>query len=197
MNTTSKYSPETKAKAIQLYKENRLTTKEICSKLDVGYSALRVWAKKAGANRPKGTKAIKSNYASQTRERNEKIAGLYFHHGKTYEEIGTQFGLTRQRIDQILKAKVKDPQIFLNHAHLAEQLKGIYDLEEAAEWANSHKEEFNLEKAPNAEVLKAAAQENRLAAVKKGKVWLTSEDELKVYLANFHPGRGGHRRVKL
>jgi DNA-binding transcriptional regulator LsrR (DeoR family) len=118
--------------------------------------------------------------------------------GKTQVEIAEMFGISRQRVQQILESVFKkEGKSYLNRTSLTTRLMDIHSLEEAAIWAETHKEEFNLEKTPNAEVLKAAAQDGRLVAIKKGSVWLTSTHEIKIYLTNFHPGRGGHRRVKL
>lgn len=191
-----KYSPMIKEEALRLYTESTMSLEDISSKLKVKYTTLRTWAKKAGLKRNIITRHRKAT-RSVTRERNEKMVTLYFHQNKTLEEIGDQFGISRQRVEQILKARVKDTQIYLDRSHLADKLNGIYSLEEAAGWAELNKKELNLESIPTPEVLKEAARQGRLIALKKGQVWLTGEEELRIYLASFHPGRGGHRRIKL
>lgn len=191
----SRYSPQIKERAIEHLKEGNFTSKEIAQELNVDYNTIRLWCKKAGIKRLPA-KHVNRIETRALVERNETIYNLYFYHKKNQYEIAEKFGITHQRVQQIIQAKFNPGKNYPARANLIARLKDIYSLDEAAIWANVNKEEFNLEKVPNAEVLKAAAQDGRLAAIKKGSVWLTSESELRIYLANFHPGRGGHRRFK-
>lgn len=191
------YSLQVKERAIELFNEGSFDTKEIARELGVNHNTIRLWMKKAGLKKLASGTAIKNLITPKIVERNETIYNLYFYQKKTQPELAEQFGITKQRVQQILEAKIKRDKIPPNVISLMTRLRDIYSLEEAAVWADNNKVGFNLEKTPNAEVLKAAAQDGRLAAVKKGSVWLTSESELRIYLANFHPGRGGHRRVKI
>lgn len=192
----SRYSPQIKERAIAHLKESNFTSKEIAQKLNVDYNTIRLWMRKAGLKKTKRSAPVENIKTRELVERNETIYNLYFFQKTPQTEIAARFGISKQRVKQILEAKIRRVKIPPNLINLMARLKDIYSLDEASTWADINKAEFDLKKVPNAEVLKAAAQDGRLAAVKKGSVWLTSESELRIYLANYHPGRGGHRRIK-
>jgi hypothetical protein len=70
---------------------------------------------------------------------------------------------------------------------LKEIVDSLCTLDEASQWIEQHKEEYNLTEGLTTDTLKKACYQGRLKAVLKGRLYLTREQELREYLEKFDP----------
>lgn len=87
---------------LAFYASHGMTRRETADELGVQYSRISTVAKAAGIRFPRQAGTGKHGRNGKVTTRHDQIVALY-QSGKTLQEIGDTFGVTRERIRQILR----------------------------------------------------------------------------------------------